>query len=142
MSGNGPEIPFGIYASLKGFAVRRCKMRQKQSHRPDQSFNFHGLADAFGLESLLDFYQQQIFPLLLRAHVYRHRHCVYFEACTDKDVIKKIRLLMNRQSCDEALKVIKEKASIIYIPQEFLDSWELIPDQRLDPFKNYIPRIA
>ena len=122
--------------------VRRCKMRRKQkSHREDQHFNCHGLADAFGLESLLDFHLQQIFPPLLRAHVYRYRHCVYFEVCIDKDLIKKIRRLMKKQSCDEALKVIKEKASIIYIPQEFLDSWELIPDQRLDPFKNYIPRI-
>ncbi len=120
--------------------VRRCKMRQKQSHRCSPPFNCHGLADAFG-ESLLDFHQQQIFPLLLRAHVYRYRHCVYFEVCIDKDLIRKIRLLMKRQSCDEALKLIKERASVIYIPQEFLDSWELIPDQRLDPFKNYIPRI-
>ena len=116
-------------------------MRQKQPHQCSPPFNCHGLADAFGLESLLDFHQQQIFPLLLRAHVYRYRHCVYFEVCIDKDLIKKIRLLMKRQSCDEALKVIKEKASIIYIPQEFLDSWELIPDQRLDPLKNYIPRL-
>ena len=117
-------------------------MRQKhKSPHSDQSFNFHGLADAFGLESLLTFHKQQVFPLLLRAHVYRFRHCLYFEACIPDDTIGKVRFLMKKRSCDEALKLIKEKASIIYIPEEFLDSWELIPDKRLDPFKNYIPRI-
>ena len=44
---------------------------------------------------------------------------------------------MKRGASDEALNLIKERAPIIHIPKEFLDSWELIPDQRLDPFKNY-----
>jgi len=112
-----------------------------KSHRPDQPFNFHGIADAFGLESLLNFHNQQIFPLLLRAHVYRYRHCLYFEAELDSDALKQIKSLMRRKVCHEALNLIKEKAPIIYIPEEFLDSWELIPNPKLDPFKNYIPRI-
>jgi len=48
---------------------------------------------------------------------------------------------MKKNACDEALKLLKERASVIYIPKEFLDSWELIPDHRLDPMKNYIKRI-
>ncbi len=44
----------------------------QQSHQNNQPFNFHGLADAFGLESLLDFHQQQVFPLLLRTHIYSY----------------------------------------------------------------------
>ena len=112
-----------------------------KSHRPDQPFNFHGIADAFGLESLLSFHNQQVFPLLLRVHVYRFRHCLYFEANLDSDVLKQIKLLMKTRACHKALNLIKEKASILYIPEEFLDSWELIPNPKLDPFKNYIPRI-
>ena len=46
--------------------------RKHKSHRTDQFFNFHGIADAFGLESLLDFHNQQVFPRLLRAHIYRY----------------------------------------------------------------------
>ena len=115
--------------------------RKHKSHRTDQFFNFHGFADAFGLESLLDFHNQQVFPLLLRAHIYRFRHCLYFEANLDSDVTKRIKLLMKKRAGDEALNLIKEKASILYIPEEFLDSWELIPNPKLDPFKNYIPRI-
>jgi len=117
-------------------------MRQTNiPYRPDQPFNFHGIADAFGLESLLDFHNQQVFPLRLRAHIYRYRHCLYFEANLDSDALKQINLLMKRRACREALNLIKEKASILYIPEEFLDSWELIPNPKLDPFKNYIPRI-
>ena len=115
--------------------------QQHESHRSDQPFNFHGIADAFGLESLLDFHNQQVFPLLLRAHIYRFRHCLYFEANLDSGVLKQIKSLMKKRACHEALNLIKEKASILYIPEEFLDSWELIPNPKLDPFKNYIPRI-
>ncbi len=117
-------------------------MRPKhKSPHNDQPFEFHGIADAFGLESLLDFHNQQVFPLLLRAHIYRFRHCLYFEANLDSDVTKRIKLLMKKRAGHEALNLIKEKASILYIPEEFLDSWELIPNPKLDPFKNYIPRI-
>ena len=49
----------------------------QQSHQNNQPFKFHGLADAFGLESLLDFHQQQVFPLLLRTHIYSYRRPLF-----------------------------------------------------------------
>ncbi len=77
----------------------------------------------------------------MRASVYRHRHCMYFQVSLDEEMVKRIKALMKKRACDEALKLIKEQAPIIHIPKEFLDSWELIPDHRLDPWKNYMGRM-
>ena len=111
--------------------------RKQQTHRKDQPFNLHGLADAFGLESLLIYDEKQIPQLIMRASIYRFRHCTYFQVQADEVLVEQIRSLMKRRACDEALNLLKERAQIINVPEEFLDSWTLIPDHRLDPFKNY-----
>ena len=112
---------------------------RSQSTNPgdQQTKVYHGLADAFGLESLMAYDENQVPPLIVRSSIYRYRHCLYFKVNLNCFLVKKIRSLMKKGASDEALNLIKEGAPIIHIPKEFLDSWELIPDQRLDPFKNY-----
>jgi len=114
---------------------------KRKTPEEDKTELYHGLADAFGLESLLPYNEKQVPPLIMRASVYRHRHCMYFQVSVDKELRKRIKALMIQRACDEALKLIKEQATIIHIPEEFLDSWELIPDQRLDPWKHYLGRM-
>jgi len=55
---------------------------------------------------------------------------MYFQVNLDEEMVNRIKSLMKKRECDEALKLIKERPSIIHIPKEFLDSWELIPDTR------------
>ncbi|NIV94071.1 hypothetical protein GWN42_15085 [candidate division KSB1 bacterium] len=115
-------------------------LKQRKSSQNQQPLTFHGLADAFGLESLMTYDERQVPLLLMRTHVYRYRHCMYFQAHLDKRLFKKVNALTKKDACAEALNLLKAEAEIINIPQEFLDSWELIPDQRLDPFKGYSKR--
>jgi len=150
VSGNGPKIPCGISASLRGFASKEgasCA-RNSFAHRfkrktpeEDNTEIYHGLADAFGLESLMPYDEKQVPPLIMRASICRHRHCMYFQVSLEEGMVKRIKALMKNRACDEAVKLIKERASIIHVPKEFLDSLQLIPDQRLDPWKNYLGRI-
>ena len=114
--------------------THRSPSTNSQDH---QTKLYHGLADAFGLESLMAYDENQVPLLIVRSSVYRYRHCLYFQVSLDRILVTKIRSLMKKGASDEALNLLKERAPIIHIPKEFLDSWELIPDQRLDPFKNY-----
>ena len=111
-----------------------------RTHPSDEPLILHGLADAFGLESLLPFQEDQISQLMMRATMYRYRHCLYFQAHIDKSVVQKINSLMKKDKYDDALKLVKERAQVLYVPEEFLDSWDLIPDRRLDPWRNYAVR--
>ncbi|NIV04296.1 hypothetical protein GWN26_12895 [Candidatus Saccharibacteria bacterium] len=115
-------------------------LKQRKSSQDQEPLTFHGLADASGLESLMTYDERQVPLLLMRTHVYRYRHCMYFQARLDKTLFKKLDALMKKDACAEALNLLKAEAEIINIPKEFLDSWALIPDKRLDPFKNYAKR--
>jgi len=113
-------------------------MRPRTSTKPqDSTLVLHGLADAFGLESLMTYDETQVPPLIMRASIYRYRHCIYFQVQADEALVNQINHLMEKAAYDEALKLLKERAQVIHIPKEYLDSWELIPDHRLDPLKNY-----
>ena len=47
---------------------------------------------------------------------------------------------MKKEAYEQALHALKDEPKVLFIPEEFLDSWELIPDPRLDPFKDYTKR--
>lgn len=117
------------------------RFTKRKTPEQDHSEIYHGLADAFGLESLMPYDEKQVPPLIMRASIYRHRHCMYFQVRLDESMVERIKSLMKNRACDEALNLIKERAAITHIPKEFMDSWELIPDQRLDPWKNYMGRM-
>lgn len=97
---------------------------KRKTPEEDNTEIYHGLADAFGLESLMPYDEKQVPPLIMRASVYRHRHCMYFQVSLDESMVKRIKALMKKHACDEALKLIKEQAPIIHIPKEFLDSFQ------------------
>ena len=59
-------------------------MRLKlNSHHEGSNLILHGLADAFGLESLMTYDEKQVPPLIMRASIYRYRHCTYFQVQID-----------------------------------------------------------
>ena len=50
-------------------------MRPRTTSNPqDSTLILHGLADAFGLESLMVYDEKQVPPLIVRASIYRYRH--------------------------------------------------------------------
>jgi len=110
----------------------------QNTHQEDKLVTVHGLADAFGLSTLEEYQEDEISPFIMKATIYRFRHCLYFQAQMDEPLASRLKSLMEKNKRDEALNLLKERANVISIPEEFLDSWELIPDQRLDPYRSYV----
>jgi len=113
-------------------------MKSNGTNNTNHLSTFHGLADAFGLSTLEQYHEDEVSSLVMRATIYRYRHSLYFQAHMDEQLVKRLHSLMEKSKGDEALHLLKERAKVIFIPEEFLDSWELIPDQRLDPYRSYV----
>jgi len=113
-------------------------MKYNGTNNSDHPAIFHGLADAFGLHSLTPYNETETSTLIMRANIYRHRHSLYFQVKIDEPIVHRVKTLMDNGHNESALNLLKDRAKVIFIPKEFLDSWELIPDQRLDPYKTYI----
>jgi len=96
---------------------------------------FFGIADAHGIESFIpESHKNQIlFALSIRAESNRQRHaCLYKVGCTD-DNVRVIKALIESGERDEALGYMKENCEC-QIQPGFENSWELIPNSKLDPY--------
>jgi len=100
----------------------------------EKRFKYIGIADCYGLESLLYYERRKSFVLYLRALANRHRHAVYYEVWLSEEEAKPIKEFCKKQKWTEALKELK-KHSIIFSEKdrkEFEESWRLIPNPKLD----------
>jgi hypothetical protein len=100
----------------------------------EKRYKFMGIADAYGLESIIYFDKSRSFMLYIRALANRHRHAVYYETWLTEEEVEKIRRIMNKGRWQEALKELKKHE--IAFPEkdkdEFENSWRLIPNPKLD----------
>ena len=95
---------------------------------------FVGIADCHGLESLIPEGEVNLTMLKIRAISNRHRHALVYRAYLDEETEKQVRELLNKGSYKKSLLVLKEKAQIIEVEKGFENSWELIPNDKLDPY--------
>ena len=120
-------------------------MKEKQTDlKILDSSSAYGLADAHGIETLVwhdadvpmqKHDRQQKAMLSIRAESNRHRHATYFEIkkveVGDKIVLDRLLQLGKYISALTYLKGVSEE---VRIPSNHSNSWELIPNPRLDPY--------
>jgi hypothetical protein len=100
----------------------------------EKKYKHMGVADAYGLESIIYFDRNKSFALYIRALANRHRHAVYYETWLTEEDVQKIRNMMDKRKWQEALKELKKHE--IAFPEkdkeEFESSWRIIPNPKLD----------
>jgi len=111
-----------------------------------------GIADAYGLESLIPYAEKVVeaalegkdgrktlnnilFTLKMRAMANRHRHAVVYKAKVSDRKAKKIEKLLKEGKYEEALNVLKAIPDIEIMKEHGMaKSWGMIPNPSLDPY--------
>jgi hypothetical protein len=97
--------------------------------------DFHGVADCYGIESFVPFDTKHYMPLLLRAQLNRQRHAIYYRAVLTERDVRAIRGYIKRRHFMQALDELKKRAVVFKVPTDMVGSIELIPDEKLDPYR-------
>lgn len=108
---------------------------------------FYGIADSHGLESFnpetynsdterFESDTRALSIMGLRANANRHRHAVVYQADLDPEGVKEINALLKAGEYSDALVKLKEVAKSISLMRSpgAEKSWNLIPNEDLDPF--------
>ena len=99
-----------------------------------------GIADAHGLESFLKFedHQDHLGFLVMRASANRHRHALVYQVELNANQADDIALMMADGKYILACRALHDPAflrdSPIGVENEMVESWEMIPNPRLDPY--------
>ncbi len=95
---------------------------------------FIGIADCHGIESFVPIAQAQPFILQIRADANRQRHALVYRI----DVTERQKNIINQKlkkgEYKEALEWIKLHIDKVDISVGRENSWELIPNDKLDPW--------
>ena len=101
---------------------------------------YYGIADAHGVEFFLPYSKRatDIFPYDERAQLNRQRHALYFEIEIERYDADTVKKRLGKKDFIGAFNHIKKRAVIIGFPKdhrpEYEQSWELIPNPKLDPY--------
>jgi len=99
-----------------------------------------GIADAHGLESFLKFedHQDHLGFLVMRASLNRHRHALVYQVELNANQADAIARMMADGKYILACRALHDPAflrdSPIGVENEMVESWERIPNPRLDPY--------
>ena len=127
---------------------RRLKMSKQQEKLIEQFRKnkllkkYMGIADAHGIESFISEreYKKDPFPFNLRAMANRQRHAVMYVAELQEHSVKLIKDKLNEKDYVGALNTLKKEHVTIGFPMrnkdEYMKSWELIPNPKLDPWRS------
>ena len=91
---------------------------------------FIGIADCKGVESFLELEgnEDKLGFLLMRASANRHRHALVYQVEMDEDQELIFKAVLER---GEYIPVFIENVGV---EQSMLNSWDMIPNPRLDPY--------
>ena len=97
-----------------------------------------GIADAHGLESFLKYeeHQDHLGFLVMRASANRHRHALVYQVELDEKQQSIIEQTLEEEKYILACQILHDPAFIdnVGVEQSMLNSWEMIPNPRLDPY--------
>ena len=113
----------------------------------EQVVTWCGIADAHGIESFQrrdTMQNRDVFILQMRAGLNRQRHAVYYEVGLTETWSKAVIGSIEREDFIFALKILQDsRCAPTYgvsahgcEAPELHNSWELIPDPKLDPFNS------
>ena len=99
-----------------------------------------GIADAHGLESFLKYeeHQDHLGFLIMRARANRQRHALVYQVELNPKQADAIARMMADGKYILACRALHDPAFLVDAPigveNDMVDSWELIPNPRLDPY--------
>ena len=97
-----------------------------------------GIADAHGLESFLKYeeHQDHLGFLVMRARANRQRHALVYQVELNDEQISAMQKVLKNDDYILACAMLHDPAFIenVGVENSMLNSWELIPNPRLDPF--------
>ena len=97
-----------------------------------------GIADAHGLESFLKYeeHQDHLGFLVMRARANRQRHALVYQVELDEKQQSIIEQTLEEEKYILACQILHDPAFIdnVGVEQSMLNSWEMIPNPRLDPY--------
>jgi hypothetical protein len=96
---------------------------------------YMGIADCHGIESFTTEDKAGKGFLSIRVMCNRQRHAVYYEIELDESQVSAIQDLLKREMYERALEYIKATGKMC-VPKEQAGSVELIPNSKLDPWRN------
>lgn len=126
-----------------GTEMRKVEGKPEVKQSKGERVVYFGIADCHGLESFVPEAEAKegkvnLFHLFIRAQANRQRHAVMYRAELPKAEAEVIhKLLYQKGEFVTALQTLKA-AGIIFLPSEigWQKSWGMIPDSRLDPWRN------
>ena len=99
---------------------------------------FVGIADCYGLESFLPIEgnEDKLGFLVMRASANRHRHALVYQVELDEKQQSVIEQTLEEEKYILACQILHDPAFIdnVGVEQSMLNSWEMIPNPRLDPY--------
>lgn len=99
---------------------------------------FTGIADAHGIESFMPIKKAEIgnnnFYFMMRAQTNRQRHALVYKVTLLKDDVDKINKLLKNYEYKGALEFIKEHNVRLEVEKQMTRSWEMLPNDELDPY--------
>ena len=99
---------------------------------------FVGIADCYGVESFLPMEgnEKQLGFLVMRANANRHRHALVYQVELDEKQQSIMEKTLEEGNYILACQILHDPAFIdnVGVEQAMLDSWEMIPNPRLDPY--------
>ena len=99
---------------------------------------FIGIADCKGVESFLELEgnEDKLGFLLMRASANRHRHALVYQVEMDEDQELIFKAVLERCEYIPACAMLHDPVFIenVGVEQSMLNSWDMIPNPRLDPY--------
>ena len=101
---------------------------------------FIGIADCHGIESFLPMEgnEKQLGFLVMRAGANRHRHALVYQVELTPDQSDSIKQMMENGKYILACRALHDPAflqnALVGVETSMIDSWEMIPNPRLDPY--------
>ena len=97
-----------------------------------------GIADCHGIESFmpLEGNESRMGFLVMRASLNRQRHALVYQVELDDTQAEIMKTVLDEGDYMKACYMLHDPAFVenVGVEQAMLDSWEMIPNHRLDPF--------
>ncbi len=99
---------------------------------------FIGIADCYGIESFLPLEgnEDKLGFLVMRAQANRHRHALVYQVNMDESQEGIMTSLLKEGDYIKACAILHDPIFIetVGVENEMLESWDMIPNPRLDPY--------
>jgi hypothetical protein len=103
-----------------------------------EGHKYLGVADCHGIESFLPYEKNKdiMSALTLRAMYNRHRHAVFYMAVLTDKQVDLVENAIKAKDFKKALNRLKNCTVFLYDLPGKDNSWEMIPNPKLDPWRN------